>query len=289
MTAIPLAFARRHRVLPGPAGLDGVPVRCVEGVDAMAWWNLRVRLQNPLTAVVESDGEALLRDIDQTYQRAEVKAGTMRLELAAVAAGATTAGAVDLERAISDADRDLLAADGKAALVQLVDKLLLHAVEHGASDVHLQPTAEAVLVRYRLDGDLDPGRPLPAGLVRPLVSRIKVLARMDVAERLVPQDGRTTVRVGGHAIDVRVSTIPTAYGERVVMRLLDAQRQLMDLPGLGMPADVATAFQGVSKRSSGIVLVTGPTGSGKTTTLYATLRTNARDIHPSPIPPRHLS
>jgi general secretion pathway protein E len=272
MTAnIPLAFARRHRVLPGPAGPDGVVVRCVEGVHPQAWWNLQAKLGVPLIAQVETDGEALVQAIDEAYQRAEVQAGTQQLELAAVQARAD-AGEVDLDRAISSADRDILSADGKAALVQLVDKLLLFAVEHGASDVHLQPTAESVLVRYRLDGVLDPGRPLPSGLVRPLVSRIKVMARMDVAERLVPQDGRTTVRIGEHAIDVRVSTIPTAYGERVVLRLLDAQRQLMDLPGLGMPEDVATAFRAISARSSGIVLVTGPTGSGKTTTLYATLR-----------------
>jgi len=268
---IPLAFARRHRVLPGPAGADGIVVRCAESVDPQAWWNLTVRLGQPLVPVVETDSETLVQAIDDTYQHAEVQAGTGALEVAAVAAGADAA-AIDLDRVISSADRDILAADGKAALVQLVDKLLLHAIEHGASDVHLQPTAESVLVRYRLDGVLDLGRPLPSGLVRPLVSRIKVMARMDVAERLVPQDGRTTVRIGEHAIDVRVSTIPTAYGERVVLRLLDAQRQLMDMPGLGMPDDVAAAFRLISKRSSGIVLVTGPTGSGKTTTLYATLR-----------------
>ncbi len=268
MITIPLAFARRHGVLPGRINAEGVTVRCVAGVDAQAWWNLQARLEAPLHAEIEADAEALQQAIDTAYQKAEVQAGTTRLEAAAVAAG----NPADLGEAIDRADRDILAADGKAALVQLVDKLLLHAVEHGASDVHLQPTAESVLVRYRLDGVLDLGRPLPAGLVRPLVSRIKVMARMDVAERLVPQDGRTTVRIGEHAIDVRVSTIPTAYGERVVLRLLDAQRQLMDLPGLGMPDDVADAFRRISGRSSGIVLVTGPTGSGKTTTLYATLR-----------------
>jgi general secretion pathway protein E len=268
---VPLAFARRHVLLPGPAEGGVVPVRCFGEVDARAWWNLGVRLGMPLVARPEPDRDALLADIDAAYQRADVQAGTVDLVSEAAAHGPVVSDA-ELAEAIGAADRDLLASDGKAALVRLVDRLLLHAVEHGASDLHLQPTADGVLVRYRLDGDLDAGRPLPAGLIRPLVSRIKVMARMDVAERLVPQDGRTTVRVGDHAIDVRVSTIPTAYGERVVLRLLDAQRQLMDLTGLGMPEDVAQTFRRLSARSSGIILVTGPTGSGKTTTLYATLR-----------------
>jgi general secretion pathway protein E len=119
---------------------------------------------------------------------------------------------------------------------------------------------------------LDPGRPVPQGLFKALVGRIKVIGRMDVAERLVPQDGRTSLRIGERAIDVRISTIPTAYGERVVLRLLDSGSQLLDMPALGMPAHIVAPFAGAAGRSSGIVLVTGPTGSGKTTTLYATLR-----------------
>ena len=271
MAHIPLQYARHHGFLAVGSGPDGIHIRCLEGVDPQAWWNLGAYFGRPLIPVIETDRSKLLNDIDLSYQRTEANSGTSALEDAAVAAG-SQAGILDLDRAISSADRDLLSTQGKVALVQLVDRLLLHAVEHGASDVHVQPTADAVLIRYRLDGVLDLGRPLPTSLVRPLVSRIKVMARMDVAERLIPQDGRTTVCVGGHAIDVRISTIPTAYGERVVLRLLDAQRQLMDMPGLGMPASVAEAFRKIAGRSSGIVLVTGPTGSGKTTTLYATLR-----------------
>jgi len=156
--------------------------------------------------------------------------------------------------------------------VKLMDRLLFGAVHRSASDLHLQPTAEGVLIRHRIDGVLEQGRALPAALFRPLVSRIKVMGRMDVAERLVPQDGRTTVRIGSRAIDVRISTIPTAYGERVVLRLLDSANQLFDVASLGMPVHIAAPFESAARRSSGIVLVTGPTGSGKTTTLYATLR-----------------
>ena len=152
-----------------------------------------------------------------------------------------------------------------------MDRLLFTAVQRGASDLHLQPTADGVIIRHRVDGVLDQGSPLPQNFFRPLISRIKVMGRMDVAERLVPQDGRTTVRIGNRAIDVRISTIPTAYGERVVLRLLDSARQLIDLPDLGMPPSIAGGFQAAAHRNSGIVLVTGPTGSGKTTTLYATL------------------
>jgi general secretion pathway protein E len=229
-----------------------------------------VRLGRALRTVV-MDGEALHRAIDGAYEQGATAAETLRQQTDQVEVVAE-GGGEDLDRLLMEADRDLLATQGKAPLVKLLDRLLFGAVQAGASDLHLQPTPEAVLIRHRVDGSLDQGRAIPPSVFRPLVSRIKVLGRMDVAERLVPQDGRTTVRIGARSVDIRISTIPTAYGERVVLRLLDSSRQLFDATSLGMPPTVAGPFKAATHRSSGIVLVTGPTGSGKTTTLYATLR-----------------
>ena len=199
----------------------------------------------------------------------------------------------DIERLLAEADRDLLSTEGKGPVVRLVDALLFEALALGASDVHIQPVADRTLVRYRLDGVLRTMRELPPKLAPAVVSRIKVMGRMDIAERRLPQDGRATVTVGapgrggraeaggggsgdradgGRAVDLRVSTLPTSHGERAVLRLLDQRRQLCEFDRLGMPASVAEPFMRCARRSSGIVLVTGPTGSGKTTTLYSTLR-----------------
>jgi general secretion pathway protein E len=171
----------------------------------------------------------------------------------------------------------------KGPIPRLVDVLLFESIGRGASDIHIQPLADEVLVRYRVDGVLATARSVPLRLAAAIVSRIKVMARMDVAERRAPQDGRATVVIGrgrgassqaGKAVDLRISTLPTSFGERVVIRLLyaDQASDRATMESLGMPQTVAAAYLDRAGRSSGIVLVTGPTGSGKTTTLYATLR-----------------
>ncbi len=166
----------------------------------------------------------------------------------------------------------------------MVDSVLFDAIGRGASDIHIQPLADSTLVRFRVDGVLLTARRVSPRLAPAMVSRIKVMARLDVAERRAPQDGRATVTIGrgnatsngsgSRAIDLRIATLPSAYGERVVIRLLDTQqgKSLASLEAIGMPEPVVRAFCDRAARSSGIVLVTGPTGSGKTTTLYATLR-----------------
>jgi len=188
----------------------------------------------------------------------------------------------NLERAIADADRDLLATSGKAPVVRLVDWMLFTAATRGASDVHVQPLENRVLLRMRVDGALRDVEELPASLGGPIASRLKVMGRMDVAERRVPQDGRATVTIGSgdtaRTIDLRLSSLPTSFGERLVVRLLEPEGtlDLDDFSALGMPKDVQQRWLAACSRSSGIVLSTGPTGSGKTTTLYATLRWTAR-------------
>ncbi len=270
LALIPRDFARDHAILSQGRDGDSEIIAVTAATDADVIWNTGVRLGKPIRIMVVDD-ELLHRAIDAAYERGTSAVEALRQQTDPVE---TASGTIeeDLDRLLLEADRDLLATQGKAPLVKLLDRLLFGAVQAGASDLHLQPTPENVLIRHRVDGNLDQGRPIPASVYRPLVSRIKVLGRMDVAERLVPQDGRTTVRIGQRTVDVRISTIPTAYGERVVLRLLDSSRQLFDSASLGMPSAVAEPFRNATQRASGIILVTGPTGSGKTTTLYATLR-----------------
>lgn len=170
------------------------------------------------------------------------------------------------------ADRtDLLAGDDDAPIIRLINAILSQAVREQASDIHLEPFEDRVSVRFRIDGVLSEILSPKPELAPVLASRIKVMARLDIAEKRLPQDGRITVRLAGHAVDIRVSTIPCAHGERIVLRLLDQAAGQLDLDQLKMPAQVQERFAHALARPHGIILVTGPTGSGKTTTLYTGL------------------
>ena len=166
---------------------------------------------------------------------------------------------------------DLLEAENDAPIIRLINALLTQAVREGASDVHLEIFESRALVRFRVDGTLRDVVEPRRGLHPAMVSRIKVMASLDIAEKRLPQDGRIALRIGGRAIDVRVSTIPTANGERVVLRLLDKQAGRLTLDALGMSAAARDAVDATIEAPHGIFLVTGPTGSGKTTTLYSAL------------------
>jgi general secretion pathway protein E len=183
--------------------------------------------------------------------------------------------AVDLGRLMQDlpAVEDLLEAANDAPIIRMLNALLTQAAKDGASDIHIEPYERNSSVRFRVDGTLrevvQPNRALHAALI----SRLKIMAELDIAEKRLPQDGRISLRIGGRAIDVRVSTLPSAHGERAVLRLLDKGDSKFTLESLGMSGDVLTRFQRLVLHPHGIVLVTGPTGSGKTTTLYAALQT----------------
>jgi len=166
---------------------------------------------------------------------------------------------------------DLMDLADKAPVVRLVNMFLFQALKMRASDVHIQPFEDRLQVRFRIDGVLYPMFSPPKKVQDAITSRVKVMANMDIAERRLPQDGRTSVRLGNNEVDLRVSSIPTAYGERIVLRLLDKKANVMTLPDLGYYAEDLERFRRLLALPHGLILVTGPTGSGKTTTLYAGL------------------
>jgi general secretion pathway protein E len=166
---------------------------------------------------------------------------------------------------------DLLEAEDAAPVIRLVNSLIYQAAKDGASDIHIEPFERTSSIRFRIDGMMNEVLAPPRRLHAPVVSRIKVMAKMNIAEKRLPQDGGIRTRVAGRELDIRVSTVPTAFGERVVLRLLDRSATLLGLEESGISGDNLTALRRLIQQSHGIVLVTGPTGSGKTTTLYAAL------------------
>jgi general secretion pathway protein E len=168
-------------------------------------------------------------------------------------------------------DDDLLDSDDGAPIIRMINAMLAEAVKEGASDIHIEPFERKLSIRFRIDGVLRPILSPQRQLAPILVSRIKVMAKLDIAEKRLPQDGRIALRIGGRAIDVRVSTLPTSYGERLVLRLLDKNTVKLDLGHLGLNDVNQQQLKQLIGNPHGIILVTGPTGSGKSTTLYAAL------------------
>ncbi|MCU7848276.1 MAG: type II secretion system ATPase GspE [Candidatus Thiodiazotropha sp. (ex Lucinoma kastoroae)] len=191
---------------------------------------------------------------------------------------------IDLDHAARALNQpeDLLESDDDAPIIRLINALFTEAIKEQASDIHIEPYENRLVVRFRVDGLLREVLTPPRHVAPFLVSRIKVMAHLDIAEKRIPQDGRISLKVGNRPVDVRVSTLPSSYGERVVLRLLDKQAGRLDLEQLGMSRELLVQVDpGVIKRPHGIFLVTGPTGSGKTTTLYAALsrlNTQTRNI-----------
>ncbi|QRR11966.1 type II secretion system protein GspE [Burkholderia sp. MS389] len=208
--------------------------------------------------------DELAQAINQAYARQDGSAAQVVGEVE---------GEVDLSRLMQDIPEveDLLESEDDAPIIRMINALLTQAAREQASDIHIEPFENASVVRFRVDGTLrDVVRPKKA-LHGALISRIKIMAQLDIAEKRLPQDGRITLRVGGRPVDVRVSTLPTGHGERAVLRLLEKDAQRLNLEALGMGRDTLVQFDKLIARPHGIVLVTGPTGSGKTTTLYASM------------------
>lgn len=256
---LPYSYARRAGVVlrAGTGGLE-----CVHRPDAALDALLEVQRIAPSARFVAVDGAVFDQALAASYSGSAGAAAELDLGDMDLAALADSAAAVD----------DLLDTRDDSPVIRLINALLLEAVKEGASDVHVETQEKRVVVRFRIDGvlrdKLEPRREL-APL---LVSRIKVMAKLDIAEKRVPQDGRVTLRIGGHDVDARVSTLPTQHGERVVMRLLEKGSLKLDLEHLGMSERDREVFARLLERPHGMLLVTGPTGSGKTTSLYAALQ-----------------
>ncbi|NBW83936.1 MAG: type II/IV secretion system protein [Proteobacteria bacterium] len=167
---------------------------------------------------------------------------------------------------------DLLSGANDAPIIKLINGVISQAIKERASDIHFEPYEENFIIRYRVDGILQQVLAHDSRLSAPIISRLKIIARLDIAERRKPQDGRVSLSLGSKKIDVRVSTLPSSYGERVVLRLLDKQAAQINVTDLGLPDSILRTYTNALQFSEGIILVTGPTGSGKTTTLYAGLR-----------------
>ncbi len=175
---------------------------------------------------------------------------------------------------------DLLDTEGRAPIIRLVNHLLFDAVKAGASDIHIQPYEDRVIVRQRIDGVLFDSFEIPKAVQEEVLTRVKVLGRMNIAEKRLPQDGRATVQLGDRTVDLRIASLPTSHNERIVIRLLDKSARLYSLGELGMPPHYLEQFRQLITRDHGMILVTGPTGSGKSTTLYGALQEiNSHDLN----------
>jgi len=258
---LPYSFAKAHTLLLQDDGQERVLWAADSSSPAALGEVLRL---HSVQRVEHDDTAALDQRIAAAYAGAESSAATVVGEVES---------AVDLSRLLQDlpAVEDLLEAADDAPIIRMLNALLTQAAKDGASDIHIEPYERSSAVRFRVDGTLrevvQPNRALHAALI----SRLKIMAELDIAEKRLPQDGRISLRIGGRAIDVRVSTLPSAHGERAVLRLLDKSESKFTLEGLGMDGKVLQAFDRLVRQPHGIVLVTGPTGSGKTTTLYASL------------------
>ncbi|MEQ9453105.1 MAG: ATPase, T2SS/T4P/T4SS family [Phycisphaeraceae bacterium] len=264
---IPAEMAQAYQVLPlaydDQANRLTVALKSADNFRAVD--DLRLLMGFDVKAVV-APGEAIAKLIDQHYGQSDESLAELVSELAGDSDFEEFAGrgeSIDVEEVMSAAD------DNK--IRRLLNLVLLQAIKDKASDVHFEPFEDEFKMRYRIDGVLYEMIPPPAHMALPIVSRIKVMANLDIAERRLPQDGRIELDVNGEPIDLRVAVLPTMFGESVVMRVLDRGNTALDLDKLGMRPDTLDEVRQLIRKPNGIVIVTGPTGSGKTTTLYSAL------------------
>lgn len=259
---LPYAFAKRHGVLIGQIDKDKVQVLHRKEINPLTISEVRRIAGCPiqLNETTDEQFDALLA---QTYEQDSDQAMAMMEDVS---------GELDLDQLAETIEpEDLLEAEDDAPIIKLINAILSEAIKINASDVHIEAFENRMRVRFRVDGVLREILQPPRNIAPLIISRIKVMAKLDIAEKRLPQDGRISLRVAGRSVDVRVSTLPSGHGERIVLRLLDKQAGRLDLQHLGMADKDRDTLDHLLQRPHGIILVTGPTGSGKTTTLYAGL------------------
>ncbi|HET7500507.1 MAG TPA: ATPase, T2SS/T4P/T4SS family, partial [Kofleriaceae bacterium] len=269
---LPINFARQRLILPlGRDGSGRVMVAvadptAVDVIDAVA-----VLLDEPVEPVVAS-GAKIVDQINKTYSRLR---GSHELEESATKKGDDEEAEFQSEELV-----DMLDANDEAPIIRWVNSLMFQAAKERASDIHIEPGEKDVVVRYRVDGVLREAKRAPKKFQASIIARVKIMAGLNIAEKRLPQDGRIRRKMAGKDVDMRVASAPTAGGERITIRLLDRSSVLLGLADIGFADDHLALIRSIIKRPHGILLVTGPTGSGKTTTLYACLsEINAPDIN----------
>jgi general secretion pathway protein E len=266
-TRVPISFAKSHHLLPLRQEEDRLEVAVADPLLTDPLDDLRFLYPNTRLEPVLVTRRSILNCINQVYDRAssadQVAETLDSQELEALATE------------IIQEPEDLLdSAEDSAPIIRLVNSLLQQAVKERSSDIHIEPHERELVVRFRTDDLLyEPVRPLPKRIQQAVTSRSKIMGRLNIAEKRLPQDGRIMLKIAGREYDVRLSTIPTQYGERCVLRLLPRTQELLSLDRIGLDTELRTVFKRLIHRNNGIILVTGPTGSGKTTTLYAALST----------------
>ncbi|MBF0424400.1 MAG: type II secretion system ATPase GspE [Magnetococcales bacterium] len=263
-TVLSFAFCKRAGVLLVEQGTSSVRLLCRPDVAAATLAELRRHFRRPLQLDMTTP------EMFEQRLRLEYEEGSART----IQDMEEMDGALDLGEVAQQLaePKDLAESADDAPIIRLINALLTEAVKRNASDIHLEPYEDLLVVRFRIDGVLRKVLEPKRAVAPLLTSRVKVMARLDIAEKRLPQDGRISLRIAGRAVDVRVSTIPTGHGERVVLRLLDKKAGILSLEELGMVPLAVETVDKVLTKPNGIILVTGPTGSGKTTSLYAMLQ-----------------
>lgn len=265
---LPTRFARKFGVLPVGYRGESVVVVTSDPMNLSILDDVRMMLERPII-LAASPSTVITEAINRSYDRASTADQAME---------DISSNVID-DTALNE-PVDLLDTEDEAPIIRLVNSLLFRAVKDRASDIHVEPYEKEVAVRFRIDGNLYDVMKIPKRLQNSVSSRIKLLGALNIAEKRLPQDGRIRIKIAGKDIDLRLSTVPTAHGERLVMRLLDKSSVVLELSALGFDPVMMKTMEELISKPFGIILVTGPTGSGKTTTLYACLsRINREDIN----------